>query len=252
MMAKSGVPAKLSCNQALLSPRPPRAVRIAAAVRDPATIKREDHLPGKQLKHPVRLQGTHKYTLKVKPGADPSSSFSAYMKTLGQDLSILKMPLGASITKIHGNDYQVVAPCIQLFEKTWLQPTAPTEAESGDGFIGLESKQCNIKGSDNLPNLNDAFNLLVSIRFMYQDGLEPLVTSMVTLAVDLDMPLPFSLTPKPILEGAGSVAFDTTLKIMLDGYMRNLREDYERWRTDPQLRAARAEKAAAAAAAAPT
>jgi len=46
-----------------------------------------------------------------------------------------------------------------------------------------------------------------------------------TIAVDLDVPHPFSLTPKVALEAAGNAAFDTTLKIMLDGEELHLQAD---------------------------
>mmetsp|Transcript_3091 Transcript_3091/g.7107 ORF Transcript_3091/g.7107 Transcript_3091/m.7107 type:complete len:248 (+) Transcript_3091:138-881(+) len=246
MMSSNRLPTMPSLNKSLPGRLAPRTGRRAASVRGAATISKQERIPGKQLKDPVRLQGTHTYKLRLKPGADPSCSLTAYMKTLGQDLSILKMPLGASLAKLTNKTYQVVAPRIQLWD-IWLQPSSLSVVDFGDGFIGLESKQCDLKGSQHIPNLNEVFNLLVSMRFMYQDGLEPCVTSTATIAVDLDVPPPFNITPKPILEATGNAAFEATLKIMLDGYMRNLQEDYERWRADPQLRAARAEAATNAA-----
>jgi hypothetical protein len=93
-----------------------------------------------------------------------------------------------------------------------------------------------------------------------------------SITVDVDVPFPFSATPKPALEATGNAAFDTTLKLMLDGklawllvlclpqvfqtwaamilsifiqfaanfinvfagYMKNLLADYAMWAADPQ------------------
>lgn len=37
--------------------------------------------------------------------------------------------------------------------------------------------------------------------------------------MDVDVPFPFNATPKPALEATGNAAFNTTLKLMLDGEM---------------------------------
>ncbi|KAF5829778.1 hypothetical protein DUNSADRAFT_15524 [Dunaliella salina] len=247
MMLQSRLPTRSWSKATSAGKRLPQRTMRISAIRDPATIRREERIPGKQLKDPVRTQGSHTYTLRVKPSADPTCSLSEYMNTLGRDMSVLQMPLGASISLVRNKEYKVVAPKVEIpVFNFWIQPVASTVSDWGSDFIGLESTQCEVKGSDNLPNVNGAFNLLVSMRFNYQDGAEPCVYSMATLAVDQDLPMPISLTPKPIVEGAGNAALETMLRIMLDGYMKNLSEDYERWQADPQLRAARAERAAAA------
>lgn len=73
-----------------------------------------------------------------------------------------------------------------------------------------------------------------------------------TIAVDLEvepLPFPFNVTPRSALEATGNTAFETTLKIMLDGYMKSLLGDYEAWcQMDPELRAQRANAVAEAAA----
>ena len=72
-----------------------------------------------------------------------------------------------------------------------------------------------------------------------------------TIAVDLEvepLPFPFNVTPRNALEATGNTAFETTLKIMLDGYMKSLLGDYDAWSKDPELRARRAVAVAQAAA----
>ena len=64
----------------------------------------------------------------------------------------------------------------------------------------------------------------------------------------MDPPGPFALLPNAFAEKVGDAVMRTTLKALQTVFLRGLGEDYRKWATDAEYRAAR-EKAAKEAAA---
>uniref|UniRef100_A0A7S0S0Z4 Uncharacterized protein n=1 Tax=Chlamydomonas leiostraca TaxID=1034604 RepID=A0A7S0S0Z4_9CHLO len=223
----------------------PRVPRRSNVVVQASARPRLPH--GKTLKDPTILSASHSYDANVPKVEDPSADIEAYMRMLGTDFSILKMPLGASLTKM-GQDYEICVPRIQIFD-VWFQPRAKAVVFIDKDSMALECRECVLDGSSHVTDLrlNDVFNLLVRVRFTWDDGKTggaPRIMSQASIDVDVDIPFPFSAMPRPVLEAAGSTAFMATLTIMLNGFVQSLVGDYDAWARNPALRAQRAQKAA--------
>lgn len=58
------------------------------------------------------------------------------------------------------------------------------------------------------------------------------------LTMAVDVPMPFNLVPKGIMESTCNAAMKTTLTVLLNAFAESLSADYAQWATDPRMRAA--------------
>jgi len=199
-----------------------------------------DRLPGKYLtgSNVVSLSAKHTYDKVVMRHPAPDATLNSYMKGLSQDFSVIKMPLGANLKKLSPTEYEILVPKIQLFE-VWFAPRASASVRFLDHRMELASSQCLLEGSSHVNDLklNDVFNLDVKVAFSWKEsGSQPTIMSEASIDVDVDVPMPFALIPKPVLETTGNAAFAITLNLMLNGFVEGLAQDYDRWGRDAQLR----------------
>ncbi|GFH16530.1 uncharacterized protein HaLaN_12963 [Haematococcus lacustris] len=47
--------------------------------------------------------------------------------------------------------------------------------------------------------------------------------------MQIDIPPPFSMMPKPVLEGAGNTALQSTLGLLLGAVVKSMTSDYPKW-----------------------
>ncbi|MBW4543832.1 MAG: DUF1997 domain-containing protein [Symplocastrum torsivum CPER-KK1] len=109
-----------------------------------------------------------------------------------------------------------------------FQPTVDLKVwADADGTVHLTSVRCEIRG---LEYINQRFALdLKGKLYPYQKNGTTQLKGRADLKVNVDIPLPFSLTPKPILETTGNGLLKSVLVRIKQKLMHQLLLDYRHW-----------------------
>ncbi|TAF56399.1 MAG: DUF1997 domain-containing protein [Oscillatoriales cyanobacterium] len=109
-----------------------------------------------------------------------------------------------------------------------IQPTVDMRVwAQSEGTINLESVGCSILGVD---YINDRFALnLKGKLYVHQDSGVAYLKGKADLEVQVELPPPFWLTPKPILEATGNGLLKSVLLGVKQRLMYQLLLDYRRW-----------------------
>lgn len=109
-----------------------------------------------------------------------------------------------------------------------FQPTVELKVwADADGTVHLRSVGCEIRGLDYI-NQRFALNLRGKLYPSQNKGMTYL-KGRADLNVSVDIPLPFSLTPKPILETTGNGLLKSVLVTIKQKLMHQLLLDYRHW-----------------------
>jgi len=109
-----------------------------------------------------------------------------------------------------------------------FQPTVDLKVwADSDGTVHLTSVGCEIRGLD---YINQRFALdLQGKLYPYQSQGVTKLKGRADLKVSVDVPLPFSLTPKPIIETTGNSLLKSVLVRIKQKLMHQLLLDYSQW-----------------------
>lgn len=122
--------------------------------------------------------------------------------------------------------------CLQLrplnFMSLTFQPTVELKVwADADGTVNLTSEGCEIRGLD---YINQRFALdLKGKLYPTQTQGKTKLRGRADLKVTVDIPLPFSLTPKPIIETTGNSLLKSVLARIKQKLMYQLLIDYRQW-----------------------
>ena len=112
-----------------------------------------------------------------------------------------------------------------------FQPTVDLKVwADSDGTVHLTSTGCEIRGLDYI-NQRFALNLKGKLYPCQNQGITQL-KGQADLEVSVDVPFPFSLTPKPILETTGNSLLKSVLVRIKQKLMHQLLLDYREWASD--------------------
>jgi hypothetical protein len=117
-----------------------------------------------------------------------------------------------------------------------FQPTVDLKVwADSDGTVQLRSIRCEMRGLD---YINERFALeLKGKLYPEQNNGVTQLKGRADLKVNVDIPLPFSLTPKPILESTGNSLLKSVLVRIKQKLMYQLLLDYRQWaNADTQTR----------------
>ncbi|GFH10698.1 uncharacterized protein HaLaN_06057 [Haematococcus lacustris] len=100
--------------------------------------------------------------------------------------------------------------------------------------ITIQGQDCVLHGSSHVEqfSLNDRFNLDVNISFQSEQAANSQTARLTTdgrIGIQIDIPPPFSMMPKPVLEGAGNTALQSTLGLLLGAVVKSMTSDYPKW-----------------------
>lgn len=111
-----------------------------------------------------------------------------------------------------------------------IQPTVDMRVwAQSDGTINLESVACEILG---VGYVNDRFALNLKGKLcVHQSSGVTYLKGKADLEVQVELPPPFWLTPKPILEATGNALLKSVLLSVKQRLMHQLLLDYRRWAT---------------------
>lgn len=114
------------------------------------------------------------------------------------------------------------------FMSLTFQPTVELKVwADADGTVHLTSVGCEIRGLDYI-NQRFALDLKGKLYSEQINGVTKL-KGRADLKVNVDVPLPFSLTPKPILETTGNSLLKSVLLRIKQKLMHQLLLDYRQW-----------------------
>ncbi|MBE9184300.1 DUF1997 domain-containing protein [Microcoleus sp. LEGE 07076] len=129
---------------------------------------------------------------------------------------------------------QLTEDCFRLkmrplqFMMLSIQPTVDMRVwAQSDGTINLESVACEIRG---VGYINDRFALNLKGQLAAdQSGGITYLKGKADLEVQVELPPPFWLTPKPILEATGNGLLKSVLQSVKQRLMHQLLLDYRQW-----------------------
>jgi hypothetical protein len=98
----------------------------------------------------------------------------------------------------------------------------------GDDLLRVQSVGCEILGLGDFDQQHFDLNLSGEMYPMLVQGRMKLLGE-VSLRVNVDMPMPIALTPKPVLETTGSAIMLGVLSTMKQRLTKNLVADYQNW-----------------------
>ena len=112
-----------------------------------------------------------------------------------------------------------------------IQPTVDLKVwAEANGTIHLQSTGCEIRG---IEYINQRFDLNLKGHLSpCQINNETRLIGQADLEVQVELPLPFSLTPTPILEAAGNSLLKSVLLTIKQRLLHHLLADYQRWVSD--------------------
>jgi hypothetical protein len=131
------------------------------------------------------------------------------------------------IKAISQEQYQLQLRPLNFLSLTF-QPTVVLKVwADADGTVHLTSVGCEIRGLDYI-NQRFALDLNGKLYPVQTNGITKL-KGRADLKVSVDIPLPFSLTPKPILETTGNSLLKSVLVRIKQKLMYQLLLDYRQW-----------------------
>ncbi|HEY9611347.1 DUF1997 domain-containing protein [Allocoleopsis sp.] len=131
------------------------------------------------------------------------------------------------IKAISQEQYQLQLRPLNFLSLTF-QPTVVLKVwADADGTVHLTSVGCEIRGLDYI-NQRFALDLKGKLYLVQSNGITKL-KGRADLKVSVDIPLPFSLTPKPILETTGNSLLKSVLVRIKQKLMYQLLLDYRQW-----------------------
>ena len=131
------------------------------------------------------------------------------------------------IKAISQEQYQLQLRPLNFLSLTF-QPTVVLKVwADADGTVHLTSVGCEIRGLDYI-NQRFALDLKGKLYPVQTNGITKL-KGRADLKVSVDIPLPFSLTPKPILETTGNSLLKSVLVRIKQKLMYQLLLDYRQW-----------------------
>lgn len=174
---------------------------------------------------------------------DASVSLTNYMKLPVEQYALIKMPLGATLTKVKDSDeFKLEVPNVKFFHLECKPTVYCTVSKSTeDNKVTISSQKCILGGSPIVDSLNAHYKFNVVTQFTWADLKSgKAIISNSKILVYVDPPLIFKAFPKSVLENTGNFVMQGALNWVERMFIKSLAEDYEKWATDKAYRERRA------------
>ena len=179
-----------------------------------------------------------------------------YMRLPASQYVSIPLPMGATLARVCNEEdlFTLSVPplrfAIPRLPAVEVRPIVLARVCTLPDRVLITSESCRITGSplvDSL-QLNDRFNFSVRTCLTWQqDGLsyncpgEAAIHSHTAILVDVQPPGPFAIIPRKVLEAVGTSAMELALRSLQATFVSNLGADYEKWASDENHRAMRAQ-----------
>ncbi|MEW5305647.1 MAG: hypothetical protein WDW36_008173 [Sanguina aurantia] len=173
---------------------------------------------------------------------DPGAELSVYMQGFANNFSTIELPLGGGMVRKSESRFEICIPRFALFDIA-IQPHVKCDVTTTPGLVNVVSRECSISGSPHVDSyrLNDKFDLHVSVCFSWLEAnpatqAAPRIVVTSTLLVLVDVPSPFNLVPRGIIEPTCNAAMAQSLNLLLSSFVESLSADYAVWAKDAKVR----------------
>jgi hypothetical protein len=167
----------------------------------------------------------------VPPAAVPIEAYLRQSARIVQALGNTGANTGAntgSVEPLGGELFRLKLKPLKFFTLL-LQPIVDMRVwVDGDDLLRVQSVGCEILGLGDFDQQHFELNLSGEMYPMLVQGRMKLLGE-VSLRVNVDMPMPIALTPKPVLETTGSAIMLGVLSTMKQRLTKNLVTDYQEW-----------------------
>ncbi|MEW5316779.1 MAG: hypothetical protein WDW38_008129 [Sanguina aurantia] len=201
------------------------------------------------------MQGVLRKEAAVVRTCDPGAELSVYMQGFANNFSTIELPLGGGMVRKSESRFEICIPRFALFDIA-IQPQVKCDVTTTPGLVNVVSRECSISGSPHVDSyrLNDKFDLHVSVSFSWIEAnpatqaaprivvtstapAPPLLSShQPTAQVLVDVPSPFNLVPRAIIEPTCNAAMAQSLNLLLSSFVESLSADYAVWAKDAKVR----------------
>eukprot|EP00892_Ulva_mutabilis_P006082 jgi/Ulvmu1/3846/UM018_0062.1 len=116
------------------------------------------------------------------------------------------------------------------FADVFIKPTADINVATNEESIVVTTKDVSVEASEQIQSmgLNERYDVDATVSVMTVSGRSDEVEAQAFVDLKVDMPFPFSLTPKPIMEGTGSAVMSAMLGPLMDTFTSKMVQDMER------------------------
>jgi Protein of unknown function (DUF1997) len=174
---------------------------------------------------------------------DPSLSLTNYMKLPVEQYAVIKLPLGATLSKTKDSDeFKLEVPNVKFFHLE-CKPTVycVVSKSTANNMVTITSQKCILGGSPIVDSLNSHYKFNVITQFTWADmKFDKSIISNSKILVYVDPPLIFKAFPKSLLESTGNFVMQVALNGVERMFIKALSEDYEKWATNKSYRDMRA------------
>lgn len=172
---------------------------------------------------------------------DSDVSLSSYMQLPVDQYVCIKMPLNATLERMHTTIFNLTVPPVGLFNLE-VSPMVICDVDQDQESVIIRSNTCILRGSPYVVGLNGCYNMQIETKFKWVDNNEKkAILSSSQISVAVDPPAPFKFFPRKVLTSTGHLAMSIALRQIENAFVQSLAKDYERWATDAEYRLLRAE-----------
>ena len=174
---------------------------------------------------------------------DSDLSLTSYMKLPVSQYALIKMPLGATLTKVpNTEEFKLEVPNVKFFHLECKPTVYCTVSKSDRGdVVTIRSERCVLGGSPIVDSLNAHYKFNVMTQLTWTDQpKEKSIISNSKILVFVDPPFIFKPFPKSLLESTGNLVMQVALNGIEKMFIKSLSEDYHKWATNRAYREERA------------
>jgi Protein of unknown function (DUF1997) len=170
----------------------------------------------------TRLFTSQTVEIQVPREAHPIESYLAHPDRLVKTLAP-----GDRLVKLEDGNYRLEILPMNVLSFT-ISPVVDLAVwVDGDQKVQVESVGCEIRGVE---SLRDRFDFkLVGELYPIHTPNHILLRGSALLKIDLELPMPFKVMPRSIVEGAGNAVLETTLKTVKGRMLKYVVKDYQAW-----------------------
>jgi len=166
-----------------------------------------------------------------------------FMKLPVEQYAVLE---ASEIQRLGPNLFELKGPRMEFFN-IWVEPrlrvTVTQDLGDEDTLpsVTLSSDTAEVDGSDFVRSLNSKFNIGWTTKLTWKaaPGSKGEISGDAKLNLDTEVIAPFSLMPRPAFNASVQAVLDSMLPPVLGIFMSRLGQDYTKWASDSDYRAAR-------------
>lgn len=110
------------------------------------------------------------------------------------------------------------------------RPTADINVATNEESIVVTTKDVSVEASEQIQRmgLNERYDVDATVSVVTVNGSDNEVEAQAFVDLKVDMPFPFNMTPKPVMEGMGSAVMSAMLSPLMDTFTSKMVQDMEK------------------------